>query len=54
MTRETKISLLVGLAFIIVMGILLTDHMVGGRAAAGGASGCGRGGSAGGECAGNG
>jgi nucleoid-associated protein YgaU len=27
MTRETKISLLVGLAFIIVMGILLTDHM---------------------------
>jgi nucleoid-associated protein YgaU len=27
MTRETKISLLVGLAFIIVMGILLTDHV---------------------------
>ncbi|HEX4053033.1 MAG TPA: LysM peptidoglycan-binding domain-containing protein [Tepidisphaeraceae bacterium] len=27
MTRETKISLLVGLAFFIVMGILLTDHL---------------------------
>ena len=26
MTRETKISLLVGLAFIIVIGILLSDH----------------------------
>jgi nucleoid-associated protein YgaU len=27
MTRETKIGLLVGLAFIIVIGILLTDHL---------------------------
>lgn len=27
MTRETKIGLLVGLAFIIVIGILLSDHM---------------------------
>jgi LysM repeat protein len=27
MTRETKIGLLVGLAFIIVVGILLSDHM---------------------------
>jgi nucleoid-associated protein YgaU len=27
MTRETKISLLVGLAFIIVIGILLSDHL---------------------------
>src|SRR5688500_1643917 len=26
MTRETKIGLLVGLAFIIVIGILLSDH----------------------------
>lgn len=29
MTRETKIGLLVGLAFIIVIGILLSDHMAG-------------------------
>src|SRR5687767_4579640 len=27
MTRETKIGMLVGLAFIIVIGILLSDHM---------------------------
>ena len=27
MTRETKIGLLVGLAFIIVIGILLSDHL---------------------------
>src|SRR5665213_2230663 len=27
MTRETKIGLLVGLAFIIVIGILLSDHI---------------------------
>ena len=27
MTRETKIGLLVGLAFIIVVGILLSDHL---------------------------
>lgn len=27
MTRETKIGLLVGLAFIIVIGVLLSDHM---------------------------
>ena len=26
MTRETKIGLLVGLCFIIVIGILLSDH----------------------------
>lgn len=29
MTRETKIGLLVGLAFIIVIGILLSDHLTG-------------------------
>src|SRR3954451_13618425 len=29
MTRETKIGLLVGLAFIIVIGILLSDHLNG-------------------------
>src|SRR5689334_784013 len=29
MTRETKIGLLVGLAFIIVVGILLEDHFAG-------------------------
>src|SRR5207237_10110271 len=29
MTRETKIGLLVGLAFIIVIGILLSDHFRG-------------------------
>src|SRR6266496_3230860 len=27
MTRETKIGLLVGLAFIIVIGVLLSDHI---------------------------
>ena len=27
MTRETKIGLLVGLAFIIVIGILLSEHV---------------------------
>ena len=27
MTRETKIGLLVGLAFIILIGILLSDHL---------------------------